>query len=535
MNRSRVHTCGEIPANKCRFYANLIEKINSRLHRCMFFAEQGLVTLFTLLVAMMNTTGKFFLLSVGVLAFLVGALVSLRPDWLHASSAEAGKISTSDLTLSEGETHFTGVRPDVAFEPNVAARTAAVVQVIALNRKSLTLRAMELENFFSSKPNLRFEPTEEENEEVGSGFVVHPDGFVITDLGLLKHAFGIQILLNDGSRLPAVIKGTDSKNGLAVLKIEAANLPFIPVDQAPEIKPGQLVFAIGSPWSETLRNTITAGIVSAVPVNNHVSDAAYWVTDAALNPGNSGGPLVDAKGQLVGMTIDTQPAGSNNWGVQAVLSATQILSSYEAITERQGQAELGIQFGPASNERGAVVLSVLPGSSAQEAGLQQGDVIIDADNNPLHSFLDLVRQIEYKAPGDIIALQIRRGTDQLHMQIRLKPSGPAVSDLSLEQQAHSADETLELLLDDLSIPLIYDMGFPISDGALISYINPSSVMYQESALRSGMVIVELAGKPVKRAGDFWKIYDNLPDGQSYLIKIYRPNSSWATLTAIEKK
>jgi len=280
-----------------------------------------------------------------------------------------------------------------------------------------------------------------EANALGSGVIYRSDGYIITNHHVIEGAAAVEVLLADGDRLEAEIVGSDQLNDLAVLRIARDGLPVIdlrPDDQ--RLRVGESVVAIGSPFG--LDATVTSGIISAlnrdlrVPGSSDVIPAVIQ-TDAAINPGNSGGALVDLQGRLVGINTAIMSRSGANQGVgfavavqQAVTSADQLIAQgfvrypLLGITGTDVSAAVAEAY-RLDNRRGAVVASVASESSAAEAGMRTGDLIVAVDGIPLRSMSDLVAEVRRRAPGQAVTFDVLRGTERLRIDVVLgeRPRG----------------------------------------------------------------------------------------------------------------
>ncbi len=446
--------------------------------------------------------------------------------------------------LSAEDTTELPAKELTALQEIMKERLAAVVQIRLVKSGHDRFGSKQLEDFFLPENHDAQNGTLSNEREVGTGFVVTPDGFIVTARHLLTNVDEVHVILHNGSRLPAKFIGADLRSEVAVLKVEASDLPVIALDDLALPRAGQFVFAIGSPMSADFRNSITMGIVSAVQQNasdTSVSEnsASYWLTDVAMNPGNSGGPLINLKGQFMGMA--TIPyAGVNTFsGLATVISAHSVIEPARRIIAKgsEGHARLGIQYGPVASlqKKGAAqIVAVEPGSSASEAGLKKGDVILAIDGASLEDHLDLSEEIEQKAPGDVITLTIQRGMDALSMQIRLKALKEATRQTAASAPQDILMSELGFTVDDLSMPLIYDLGLPVTEGVVVLYVNPGSVAYREGDIRGGMVIVEMAGEEIGSKADFVRVFNKIKPGDTAMVKLYRPYADESMLTALVK-
>ncbi len=270
---------------------------------------------------------------------------------------------------------------------------------------------------------------------LGSGVIYRSDGYIITNNHVIEPGGAIEVRLANGDRLAAELIGTDPLNDLAVLKVDRTDLPAIRLRPSSEpLRVGESVVAIGSPFG--LDATVTAGIISAlnrdlnVPNSNDTIPAVIQ-TDAAINPGNSGGPLVDLRGQLVGINTAIVSQSGVNEGVgfavyvqQAITSSDQLIAQgfvrhpLLGITGMDISDEIASSFGLASR-RGAVIESVQPGSAAEAGGMLVGDVVVAVDGVELRNMSDLVAEVRRRAPGQSVRFDVLRSGERIQLTVIL--------------------------------------------------------------------------------------------------------------------
>jgi len=275
---------------------------------------------------------------------------------------------------------------------------------------------------------------------LGSGVVYRSDGYVITNHHVIENANSVEVRLASGDVLEAEVIGSDELNDIAVVRVDADDLPAINLRGADEpLLVGETVIAIGSPFG--LDASVTAGVISALNREIRLDEVgpgqgvrtipSIVQTDAAINPGNSGGALVDAQGRLVGINtaILTRSGASQGVGFavpgdQAVDSAEQLIDQgfvrhpLLGIAGQDVSAEIADELGlPA--RRGAIIESVQPGTGAADAGLRPGDVIVSVDGEPLVTMSQLVAEVRRRDPGDIVVLEIFRDGDLQDVEVEL--------------------------------------------------------------------------------------------------------------------
>ncbi|MGH7388519.1 MAG: S1C family serine protease [Candidatus Rokuibacteriota bacterium] len=294
--------------------------------------------------------------------------------------------------------------------------TPAVVNISTTRRRA---RDPSGEEFFRRF----FEGTPPPRASLGSGFIVSPDGYVVTNYHVVQQGGEIVVRLADQRELKAELAGGDPRTDIALLKIGASGLPVIPFGDSDQLAVGAPVMAIGNPFG--LDQTVTTGIVSAKeryigagPYDNFIQ------TDASINPGNSGGPLVDAQGALVGINT---AIFSQSGGWQGIGFATPVNLAKDVLAQLRARGKvirgyLGVGVMPVSpvvaqrsglkEQRGAVVTELVEGSPAARAGFRQGDVIVGFEGRPVQTPRDLTRAVAGTAPGRKVSLEIARGAER---------------------------------------------------------------------------------------------------------------------------
>ncbi len=475
---------------------------------------------------------------------------SRRSGWWLGLAFSGGIVCTLLMAVAPGSRVLqTETDSLLAIQKMLADQMPAVVQVQLIKTTHRAFGPDQLQDYFLPE-NLEVQNGNMFNErEVGAGFVFRSGGYIVTARHLMTNMDVVEVVLQDGERLEAEVVGSDLRSNVAVLRVKKDNLPAIDLDLNGPDQPGQLVFAIGSPMASEFRNSVTQGVLSAVGTRAFdepalpAFGASYWLVDAAMNPGNSGGPVLDRLGRLVGMASVPISGHRSTTGLHAIVPASRVLNSVHTILARgsEGQARLGIQYGPVSTslvQRGgaAEIVEVEPGSSAFEAGLQRGDIILAINDAVLENLLDLSEEMERHRPGDVITLTIQRGEDAIRMQIRLKGKKiRARGDTSVQVSEDVVLTKLGLVLDDLTRALMFDLEVPVQNGAVVLFVDPASVAFREGEIRSGMVIVEAGGQPVSSKPDFMRIYNETPDGEVIRIKFYRPHTTDPVMGALRKE
>ena len=253
-------------------------------------------------------------------------------------------------------------------------------------------------------------PQEEDAQPsgVGSGFIVSADGYVMTNAHVVDGADQVLVTLTDKREFKARIVGTDKRTDVAVVKIEATGLPAVKIGDSSRLKVGEWVMAIGSPFG--LESTVTAGIVSAR--QRETGDYLPFIqTDVAINPGNSGGPLINMRGEVVGINSQIYSRSGGFMGISFAIPIDEAMRVSEQLraTGRVTRGRIGVQIGPVSKDvaeslglgkqQGALVTGVEAGSPAEKAGVEAGDIITRFDGKPIDKVSDLPRMVGSTKPG----------------------------------------------------------------------------------------------------------------------------------------
>jgi serine protease Do len=341
---------------------------------------------------------------------------------------------------------------------------------------------------------------------IGSGFIVSPDGVILTNAHVVNNASEVTVKLTDRREFQAKVIGSDPQSDIAVLKIEAKNLPTVRLGSAKNLRPGEWVVAIGSPYG--FENTVTSGIVSAtsraLPDGTSVP---FIQTDVAVNPGNSGGPLFNLKGEVVGVNSQIYSRTGGYQGLSfaipidtAVFVKDQLVSYGKVTRGKLGVAVQEVSQGLArsfgmANATGALVSSIEKGSAAEKAGLKPGDVVLKVDGAPVGSSLDLSNRIAGMKPGTRAALEIWRNGKPQDLNVVLGEQTPQKV-ASAGGEADLSGTKLGVAVRALTPDERKQVG--VESGVLVEQAAGHAA---RAGIREGDIIVSVNGKPVKSAAD----------------------------------
>jgi serine protease Do len=380
-------------------------------------------------------------------------------------------------------------------------------------------------------------PSEEERERprgVGSGFVLTSDGFIMTNAHVVQDADEVWVTLTDKREFKAKIIGADKRTDVAVVKIEASALPAVKIGDVSRLKVGEWVMAIGSPFG--LDNSVTAGIVSAKQRDTGDYLPAIQ-TDVAINPGNSGGPLINMRGEVVGINSQIYSRSGGYQGISFSIPIDEAVRVSEQLraTGRVVRGRIGVQIDAVTKEvaesiglgkpRGALVRSVETGLPADKAGVQAGDIILEFDGKAIDKSADLPRLVGNTQPGRVSKLKVyRRGkTVELNVKIGEFESEDKVAKAKSTQDkppVSKAGKTLGLSVSDLSDAQKKELR--ISQGVRVQAAQDAAA---RAGLREGDVILALGNMEVGSVKEFEAAVDKLDPTKPVSVLLRR--GEWA--------
>ena len=472
-------------------------------------------------------------------AFVAGVLFATLGANLFNQGDRVGtdlRADTPDIT--RGSTIDADLTLEEAFISVAAAVNPTVVQVLAQQDTELS---PSINRLFDIAPEYMLP-----RQGLGSGVIVRSDGYIVTNYHVIADATKLQVMLQDGSIEAASVVGSDSNSDLAVIKIDKEDLPTIPFGAVEDIRAGQWVLAFGSPLSQSLENTVTAGIVSAVGrTSTQLSSmnlfAAFIQTDAAINRGNSGGPLVNLRGELIGInTAIMSPTGINS-GIGFALPVDAVENVVTQLLEkgRVDRGYLGVRFdalSPALVQAlnlppgSAQITAVIPGGPADEAGLETGQIITKVNGQVLTDANHLRVMIGNMNPGAKVELEVVEGEDTRTHTIQLGLLDPALyaqrgDDTNTEEPSEDSLEEHGLTLSTFNANEFAQQAeldaTPEFEGVIVEGIDPAGSAYGDSDLRQGDIIVEINRESISNLRDFQRVYNRLDAGSVGIVKLYR--------------
>ena len=371
---------------------------------------------------------------------------------------------------------------------------------------------------------------EQIQQGVGSGFIVSPDGYVLTNAHVVDGASEVTVKLTDKRDFKAKVVGVDKRTDVALLKIDAAGLPFVRTGDAERTKVGEWVIAMGSPFG--FENTVTAGIISAkarrLPDENYVP---FIQTDVAINPGNSGGPLFNLAGEVIGINSQIYSRSGGFMGISfaipidVAMKVKDQLQKYGKVSRgRLGVAIQGLDAELAQNfgldkPVGALVASVENGSPAEKAGLAPGDVVLGVNGQKVDNSADLPRIIGEQKPGSVVRLSIWRDRKARDINVTLgEQAGEKLAAMGgAERKSESASGKLGLTGRALTAQEASRLGVP--GGVVVEGLSGPAA---KSGLQPGDVIIGVNNQPITGIEQFRKLLDAA--GNRFALLIQRGGS-----------
>ena len=378
-------------------------------------------------------------------------------------------------------------------------------------------------------------PQEQEGRSLGSGFIISKDGYVLTNNHVVEGAETVIVRLNDRREFIAEIVGTDPRSDVALLKLDATDLPVAKIASSDEVKRGQWVVAIGSPFG--FDYSVTAGIVSAtgraLPDESYVP---FIQTDVAINPGNSGGPLFNLEGEVVGINSQIFTRSGGFMGLSFAIPMNLVMNVAKQIQEdgvvRRGwlgvliqevNRDLALSFG-LEKPMGALIAQASDSGPAGKAGVQPGDVIVRFDGKDVERSSDLPPMVGLVRPGTTVPVDVVRQGDRLTLDVtieQLPETNQVVQNVTSQPKV-----ILGMTVDEVPEALRAETN--LRGGVLVKEVGEDPAL--GAGLRSGDVITQVGGREILGVADLQNLLDSLPSDRPIPILVVRGgNSTFLTL------
>ncbi len=388
-----------------------------------------------------------------------------------------------------------------------------------------------------------FKDMPQEQRGSGSGIIISEDGYIITNNHVVENASKVSVGLYDKRRFDATVIGTDPLTDLAVVKIDAENLPVAFLGDSDNLKVGQWVMAIGNPLS--LSSTVTAGIISAIGrgqlglIRDSYGVENFIQTDAAINPGNSGGALVDLSGSVIGVNSAIAAGGSGTYigyGFAIPINLAKAVAKDLIAHGKVSRGYIGVNIGEVDNAiakslgmdrpRGIIIQGIVDGGAASESDLKAGDVILKIDGREVNRPNELQSYVAAQTAGITVTLTLFRDGEEIEREITLKKrdteSSTEVASDKINEESSEKSSSSIVSFDDIGLTVKNltkkeRTDFDIENGVIITDVSAFS-RSEDQRLFAGLVIVEADKTPVKNVDDFSELIE-AKKGSALLIKV----------------
>ena len=484
-----------------------------------------------------------------IFVFMVGGLIGLAVMVASGTLPEDLVIHPSAVTAAEPALPSTDASP-VPGQPFVAIAKQAKASVVNIaSVKTRTSRGNQGFNPFFDDPFFRQffgdefgprtpAPRERREQGMGSGVIVSSDGYIVTNNHVVEDADEVKVSLGNKRTFTAKVIGTDPKTDVAVIKIDASNLPTLPWGDATQLQVGEMVLAVGNPFG--LNQTVTMGIISAVGrANVGIVDYEDFIqTDAAINPGNSGGALVNLKGELIGINtaIFTQSGGYMGIGfaipsnmaksvMTSLIQHGKVVRGWLGVSIQELTPELAEQFGT-TQTTGVLVGDVMEESPAAKAKLERGDIIISYHGTTVRDPGHLRALVAETAPGTTLTVSLLRNGKTRTVSVTISELPKDVASASgSDQNGTTGHHALAGITVENFSPQDERFGrSTVRSGVVVTKIDADSPAAQ-AGLRTGDIIREINRKPVKDVRDFQRLTGELKPNRPVLILLNRGNAT----------
>lgn len=444
----------------------------------------------------------------------------------------------------------------VDFTEAAAAVTPAVVYIRTTYTSQANDQQSQMQQMFGEMFGQRVRPQNTPQMASGSGVIISPDGYIVTNNHVVEKAEKIEVVTNDHQSFKAKVIGTDPSTDLALIKIEGNNLPIVKLGNSDNVKVGEWVLAVGNPFK--LTSTVTAGIVSAKGRNIGIignedqeenqnpfgrtqyqeqprlnkAIESFIQTDAAINPGNSGGALVNTNGELIGINsaIASHTGSYEGYGFAIPINlAKKVLDDIEKYGAVK-RGYVGISFKELDQDAaaqlhidrtvGLYVDQVVPGGGAAQAGIQKGDIITKVEGNKVYESSDLQERVGRLQPGDKIKIGVLRGNEEKDFSVTLKADIPAPK-VAVSKSASELYNKLGASFKPLSPA--EKAKFHVNAGVVITQVRDGGV-FDVAEVPVGSVITAINRRPVASVDDFDRVLSNI-SGSTIVFSGYYPDGS----------
>ena len=475
-----------------------------------------------------------------VVATLTAAAVSTKKEHYAAARPASVNVSVDERPLPRDAKFGTSFAPIVK---KVAPSVVKIYTTTKVKQTSVREGPWTDDPFFRRFFGDEFERQGRQHKlytppqhGVGSGVIVTKDGYVLTNNHVVDDADQVKVTLLDGREFTAKVVGKDPKSDVAVVKIDAADLPFLTMADSDKIEVGDIALAVGNPFG--IGQTVTMGMISATGRATMGLDYEDFIqTDAAINPGNSGGALVDAEGRLIGINTAILSRSGGNQGIgfaipsnlardvmTSLMKDGKVTRGYLGVMIQNITPALSKEF-KLNDDKGALVGDVVPKGPADKAGLRGGDVILEFNGKSVIDSRHLKLEVARVKPGESVPVKILRDGSSKTLTVTVKEL-PGTEKLA-KNESGNTDQTDTLhgvSVTDLDSRSRQQFNVPENvTGAVVTEVDPASAA-GEAGLKPGDVITEINRHPVKNAGDAVKLTERAKD-RTTLLRIWSDQGS----------
>jgi len=463
-----------------------------------------------------------------LLCLLAGVSISSAIDQYQAGGRMAAVANAQAPAVSQGLPDFATLAKRVG--PSVVNVSTTQVRKAAADVPSPFDGDDPMSQFWQRFFGGRIPRGSQRQMGLGSGFIIDRNGTILTNYHVVDGAQKISVTLSDGKSYDAKVLGKDEKTDIAVIKIDAGqDLPAVTLGDSDRLDVGEWVMAIGNPFG--LDHTVTSGIVSAKgrqigagPYDNFIQ------TDASINPGNSGGPLINLRGEVVGITTAIYSQSGGNIGIGFAIPTNSIkevlpqlkdkgrvVRGYLGTTVQKITPEIADSLG-VKQQRGALVADVVRGSPAERAGIKTGDIITEFNSKEVKDSTELPGLVARVAPGTGTSVKVLRDGKEMTLAI-------TVGEMKDTEVAASGQQgELGLAVQPVTPEVAQSLGLDRAEGLVITEVKPGSAA-DDAGLREGDLITQINRRPVKNLADYNREMAQSKKGQSVLLLVRRGDAS----------
>lgn len=483
------------------------------------------------------------LITIGIVIGMV-LIANFNMDNKTVAGNSATKIYTEaetnwDSEGDEAKTTIANFNPNAMFVDIVKKVRPTIVSIYTT--KSVRVEQNPFYFFFREMPQDGNQPREQRQDGLGSGIIISKDGYILTNYHVIKEVDELKVMMIDNREYEAKVIGSDPATEIALIKIEADDLPVAVLGNSDNVEIGEWVMAIGSPLE--LTSTVTAGIVSALSRNIDIIQDRdtggienFIQTDAAINPGNSGGALLNLKGQVIG--VNTAIATRTNYymgygfavPINIAKSVVEDLMNFGEV--RRGYLGVYIEsVDPIKAKgvkldkpKGVMVINVIEGSAADKAGLKEGDVILSVNGQEVNQTNELQAKVGIYNPGDKVELEVWRYGKKIEVTATLQ-SREGETSVAAKEKTEEKEKNLKnlgLKVSNLNQKQLSDLD--LDGGIVVLSVEPYSAA-NKARISNGDAIYEVNGDEIESVNDFYEKIDKFNAGDVIQLKVRRVQNS----------